>query len=219
VTGHTDTRNRPVRVSYITEQTSHHPPVSAFFVDCPAKGITARGFDQLSAKFTGTSIRVTPGMHNLGIFITLQRRNNEEYQLTHPVAHLGGMLRGSLSVTVADTCFINCPKSRIKVILHYLEENWLGKTQNKVNGVIYSYDPENDSKTRIKDVPEKDVLARLEGCWHDQVNYTLSGSKVGFACPTIIVAYRVQGTPPFDRSQTPLSSPQDHSPGRPSTTK
>ncbi|CAF9923940.1 MAG: hypothetical protein ALECFALPRED_002572 [Alectoria fallacina] len=176
-THHVDTKNKQVRVSYITEQTSHHPPVSAFFIDCPVKGISARGFDQLSAKFTGTSIRVTPGAHNLGIFINLKNRDDEEYQLTHPIAHLGGMLRGSLSVTVADSCFLTCRKTKIKVILHYLEENWLGKTQNKVSGVVYTYDPENDNKTRIKDVPEKDVLARLEGCWHDQIFYTLQGSK------------------------------------------
>lgn len=167
-----------MRVSYLTEQTSHHPPVSAFYVDCPAKGITARGFDQLSAKFTGTSIRVTPGAHNLGIFITVHSRDNEEYQLTHPAAHLGGLIRGSLSVTVADTCFITCPKTKIKVILYYQEESWLGKTQNKVQGVIYTCDPQNDDRTRIRDVPEKDVLARLEGCWTDQVHYTLSDSKV-----------------------------------------
>ena len=142
------------------------------------KGISARGFDQISAKFTGTSIRVTPGVHNLGIFINLKNRDDEEYQLTHPIAHLGGMLRGSLSVTVADSCFLTCRKTKIKVILHYLEENWLGKTQNKVNGVVYNYDPDNDNKTRIKDVPDKDVLARLEGCWHDQISYTLQGSKV-----------------------------------------
>ena len=152
--------------------------MSAFFVDCPVKGISARGFDQISAKFTGTSIRVTPGAHNLGIFINLKNRDDEEYQLTHPIAHLGGMLRGSLSVTVADSCFLTCRKTKTKVILHYLEESWLGKTQNKVNGIVYTYDPENDNKTRIKDVPEKDILARLEGCWHDQIFYTLQGSKV-----------------------------------------
>ena len=173
-------------MSYITEQTSHHPPVSAFFVDCPVKGISARGFDQISAKFTGTSIRVTPGIHNLGIFINLKNRDDEEYQLTHPIAHLGGMLRGSLSVTVADSCFLTCRKTKIKVILHYLEENWLGKTQNKVNGVVYNYDPENDNKTRIKDVPDKDVLARLEGCWHDQIFYTLQGSKVRYPISGIL---------------------------------
>lgn len=84
----------PVKVSYLTEQTSHHPPVSAYYIDCPAKGISAKGFDQLSAKFTGTSIRVIPGAHNMGIFITLHRWDDEQYQLTHPAAYLGGIIRG-----------------------------------------------------------------------------------------------------------------------------
>ena len=154
--------------------------MSAFWVDCPVKGISAYGFDQLSAKFTGTSVRVTPGAHNLGIFINLQHRDNEEYRLTHPTAQLAGLLRGSLSINVADTCFITCPKSRMKVILQYIEEGWLGKAQNKVIGIIFQYDPESDTKSKIKDVPEKDILARLEGCWQDQVQYTVGDSKV---CP------------------------------------
>lgn len=165
---------KPVRVSFLTEQTSHHPPVSAFYVDCPEKGLTARGFDQLSAKFTGTAIKVTPGEHNLGIFIDLQKRDHEQYQLTHPAAHLGGLLRGSLSVTVGDWCFVTCAKTKIKTILHYLEEGWLGKTQNKMEGIIFNYDPENDDKTRIKDVPEKDILVRLTGNWKDKVYYTVA---------------------------------------------
>ena len=160
-------------MSYLTEQTSHHPPVSAFYVDCPARGITARGYDQLSAKFTGTAIRVTPGAHNLGIFINLARRDNEEYQLTHPAAQLGGILRGALSISVADVCFVTCPKTRIKVILHYIEEGWLGRSQNRVQGVIFRYDPNNDKCTRIKDVPSKDILANIDGCWQEQVCYSI----------------------------------------------
>jgi hypothetical protein len=170
----------PVTVSYLTEQTSHHPPVSAFYVDCPEKGITARGFDQISAKFTGTSVRVTPGEHNLGIFITIARRNNEQYQLTHPAANLGGLLRGSLNVTVGDICYVTCPLTKIKTILHYHEEGWLGKTQNKVEGVIFRYDPENDNKTRVKDVPDKDVLARVSGNWKDKLYFSLGPKSVGF---------------------------------------
>lgn len=94
VTGTGTTAGKPVRVYYLTEQTSHHPPVSAFYVDCPEKGISARGFDQLSAKFTGTSVKVVPGNFNEGIFVTLHRWDDEEYQLTHPAAYLGGFLRG-----------------------------------------------------------------------------------------------------------------------------
>ncbi|KAI5308530.1 hypothetical protein KEM55_005484, partial [Ascosphaera atra] len=164
-----------VKVSYLTEQTSHHPPVSAFYIDCPQRGVVARGFDQISAKFTGTSVRVSPGQHNLGIFITLKQRDDEEYRLTHPDAYLGGLLRGALSVSVADTCYITCPRTRIKAILTYLPEGWLGSAQHKIVGVIFKYDPENDDKTKIKEVPEEDVLARIEGCWWGKIYYTLTG--------------------------------------------
>lgn len=61
----------------------------------------------------------------------------------------------------------------MKVILQYLEEGWLGKAQNKVEGVIFTYDPANDNKTKVKDVPESDVLARVEGCWYDKVYYSI----------------------------------------------
>ena len=170
------TKGKVVRVNYITEQTSHHPPVSAYYVDCPDKGISARGFDQLSAKFTGTSVKVTPGTYNEGIFVTLHRWNDETYQLTHPAAFLGGFLRGNLYVTVADTCFISCPRTGLKVILHYLEEGYFGKTQNKVEGVVYKCDVAKDNHTRIKDVSDKDVIGRIDGVWTDKVYFSY-GSK------------------------------------------
>ena len=161
---------------------------------------------------------MTPGNYNLGIFINIKRRDNEEYQLTHPTAYLGGIIRGSLSVTVSDRAFVICPKTRIKAILNYAEESWLGKTQNKVNGVIFNYDPENDNKNRIKDVPEKDVLAKLEGAWHDEVYYTLAGSKVPsppLQAPNIPSNHSHQTGPHAPpRPQTSLPLPQDNSPPR-----
>ncbi|PKS13011.1 hypothetical protein jhhlp_000352 [Lomentospora prolificans] len=162
-----------VRVSYLTEQTSHHPPVSAFYISCPERGLSARGYDQISAKFTGTTIKVSPGEHNMGIFITLDKRDGETYQLTHPAAHLGGFFRGSLSVSVSEVAYITCPQTKLKTILSYVEEGWLGRTTNKVVGVIFNYDPENDDKTRIQDVPEKDILARLGGPWKEKIVLTL----------------------------------------------
>ncbi|RAH71017.1 putative oxysterol binding protein (Orp8) [Aspergillus aculeatinus CBS 121060] len=191
----------PVKVCYLTEQTSHHPPVSAFYIDCPVRGVTARGFDQISAKFTGTSIRVTPGQHNLGIFINIQSRNNEEYQLTHPAAHLGGLLRGALAVTVSDTCYITCAHTRIKVILQYLEEGWIGRAQNRVEGVIFRYDPDSDTITRIKDVPQGDILAKISGSWHGQLFYTLSGSNDANLLIDIAPLFPVAKTLPPDEEQ------------------
>lgn len=172
-----------VRISYLTEQTSHHPPVSAFYVDCPEKGIHARGFDQISAKFTGTSIKVSPGEHNLGIFITLEQRDNETYQLKHPAAHLGGIFRGALSVSVGDMAYITCPQTKLKAILNYYEDGWLRASTNKMEGIIFKYDPENDNKTKIKDVPEQDIVVRLSGAWKDKIQFTL-GPKPFVKPPT-----------------------------------
>jgi hypothetical protein len=170
------TKGKPVKVNYLTEQTSHHPPVSAFYIDCPDKAISARGYDQLSAKFTGTSVRVIPGQYNQGIFITLHNHDDEEYQMTHPAAYLGGFLRGNLHVTVSDTCYVTCPNTRIKVILHYLEEGYFGKTQNKVEGVMYYCDVEKDKISKISDVPEADIIGRIEGNWREKVYFSY-GSK------------------------------------------
>lgn len=52
----------------------------------------------------------------------------------------------------------------------------MGKTQNKVQGVIYRCDVDQDNKTRIKDVPDKDVIGRIEGAWVDKVYFTLGST-------------------------------------------
>jgi len=83
---------------------------------------------------------------------------------------------GTLNISVADTCYVTCPRTGLKVILEYQEEGWLGRSQNKVVGVIFKYDPMSDTTTKIKEVPEKDILARIEGNWQDKVYYTL-GNK------------------------------------------
>lgn len=165
------------RVLCLTEQTSHHPPISAFIIDCPEKGITARGYDQISAKFTGTAVRISPGQHNLGIFITLHNRGDEMYRLTHPVAHLGGLIKGSLSVYVQDACYITCPKTKLKCIINYIADSWIGKPKHRVEGVIYHYDHEDDNIEKIKDVPKDAVRARIEGSWMGKLYYTVPGSS------------------------------------------
>lgn len=203
-----DEEGEELKIAFLTEQTSHHPPVSAFFIDCPDRGIVARGYDQISVKFTGTSVRISPGQHNLGIFVRLRRRDDEEYQLTHPAAHVNGFLKGGLSVSVSDACTITCPRTRIKAILQYLEEGWLSKAQHKVTGVIFRYDPDNDNKSKVKDVPEKDILAKIDGSWHGRVYYTLTGSTERQLLIDLVPLYPAQKNVPPQDIQLPNESRQ-----------
>ena len=95
------------------------------------------GNDQISAHFTGTcilprlfdsshlvAIKVYPGKLNKGIFINLKHHDDEEYNLTHPCAHVTGFisLKFHPYVTVSDACSITCPKTRLKAILKYSDE-------------------------------------------------------------------------------------------------
>ncbi|KAA8894482.1 hypothetical protein FN846DRAFT_912862 [Sphaerosporella brunnea] len=201
------TSQQPARVSFLTEQTSHHPPVSAFYIECPEKGIYANGYDQISAKFTGTSIKVVPGVHNLGIFITLRNRGDEAYRLTHPAAHLGGFLRGTLAIYVEDICYITCAKNKTRCILQYLGDGWLGKAKHRVEGVVYRYDDDTENLERLKDVPTKAILAKISGSWMGQLYYTLStDSKEKHLLIDLEPLFPVQKTCPAPEDQLPNES-------------
>lgn len=67
--------------------------------------MTASGVDQISARVSGTTIRIGPGARNKGIFIRIDGGygEGERYQITHPTAQVNGLLRGSFYATVADS--------------------------------------------------------------------------------------------------------------------
>jgi hypothetical protein len=116
------------RVIYVTEQVSHHPPVSAYFAACPSRCIQMSGVDQISAKVSGTTLRVAPGQYNQGIYLNLTGGpgEGESYHITHPVAYVNGILRGSFYITVGESTIITCTgyKGRrgFRVIIEYKEE-------------------------------------------------------------------------------------------------
>lgn len=130
------------RVVFLNEQTSHHPPISFFRLEArgPKGTVIAVGADQVSAKFTGTStssscawregadeyagVKVFPGPHNKGIFVTLPD-HGEEYQITHPTASVAGLLRGAPYATIMEHCYVTCRGAsgkKLRCIISYIEE-------------------------------------------------------------------------------------------------
>jgi oxysterol-binding protein-related protein 9/10/11 len=121
-----------VRIAFLTEQVSHHPPVSAYYANCPARKIEMLGIDQISARVSGTTVRVGPGELNKGIFVRLTggHGEGETYQITHPVASVNGILRGSFYVTLGDATIITCTGSKsgqnLRAVIEYKEEVYHG---------------------------------------------------------------------------------------------
>lgn len=124
----TDDNNNKLRVVYITEQISHHPPISAYYAVCPARSVELLGIDQIAAKVAGTSLKVFPGAFNKGMYVNLTGGHGagERYRITHPTASVNGILRGSFYVTVSESTIITCTGGRhgqkFRAILEYKEE-------------------------------------------------------------------------------------------------
>lgn len=145
------------RVTFLCEQVSHHPPISSFYCECKESGVQVCGVDQLSAKFTGTNIKIFSGEQNQGIFVKLTENAKcgaagEEYQITHPTASINGMFRGSLWVAISDTLHVTCRDGkrekdngkRLRTIVEYKDESWVMKAKYALEGVVYEWDPENE---------------------------------------------------------------------------
>ncbi|KAF8341886.1 hypothetical protein F5887DRAFT_975443 [Amanita rubescens] len=172
------------RVIYVTEQVSHHPPVSAYFAACPSRCIQMLGVDQISAKVSGTTLRVAPGQYNQGIYLNLTGGfgEGESYHITHPVAYVNGILRGSFYITVGESTIITCTgyKGRrgFRVIIEYKEESWLGKPHFLLEGVIHTvFDGEthHEEWTKVKHVPTARIVAVFDGSWRGKIRWRRVG--------------------------------------------
>ncbi|OMJ18444.1 Oxysterol-binding protein-like protein 1 [Smittium culicis] len=170
-------------VEYITEQVSHHPPVSAYVYRCPQKQIVASGLDHISAKFSGLSATIKSGSWTKGIFLTLGSRDNEEYLCTHADANIVGWLTNSLKLVVTGSIRISCPKNKIAAILDFSEKNWYGKISDVVDGRIFNYNPDTDdiSTWTSKTIPQANkIIATISGQWNAEsfVSFTKNPKPV-----------------------------------------
>ncbi|KAH8926582.1 hypothetical protein BT69DRAFT_1215054, partial [Atractiella rhizophila] len=157
----------------------HHPPISSFWyetvVDEGARRIQAYGIDQISGRFTGTSLKIYPGVKNLGIFVNLPDRG-EEYQITHPVASIVGIVKLSPYVTITEQTSITCRRANsngksLRAITQYLDEGWISRPRFAIKGVIYECNNETEEKWMMKDVPADRIVATFEGSWRTKMTW------------------------------------------------
>lgn len=101
---------------------------------------------------------------------------------------MNGILKGSYYGTMSDVVSVTVrgggPGPKLRTLIEYKEESWLGKPRFALEGVIYrSTEEEGDEYRKIKSVPSDKVVAHLEGNWMRQIRYRMKGEKVSFAGP------------------------------------
>ncbi|EJD03141.1 uncharacterized protein FOMMEDRAFT_146816 [Fomitiporia mediterranea MF3/22] len=188
-----------VRVAFLTEQVSHHPPISTYYATCPTRGVSLMGIDQISARVSGTGVRVAPGALNKGIFMRIDSGpgTGEQYQVTHPTAMVNGLLRGSFYVTVGESTIITCTgiggeekgKERLRAVIEYKEEPWLGTPKFAVEGVIHTYregDEDYKDWIKVKHVPRSATKVYFDGSWRSRVRWRRADASADEEQATLI---------------------------------
>jgi hypothetical protein len=182
----------PVRIAFLTEQVSHHPPVSAYRAECPTRHLTLTGIDQIHAKVTSTmNVRLGPGSLNLGIFVDVgpdaEHGAGERYNVTHPHALVNGLLRGNLWVSMCESTVVTratgADGPMLRAVIEYKDESWLGRAQFALEGIVHTVEPGDEPAlaewTKVKHVPRERVIAELEGSWRGRVRWRRVGALPG----------------------------------------
>ncbi|WRT65257.1 uncharacterized protein IL334_002200 [Kwoniella shivajii] len=87
----------------IVEQVSHHPPITAYYIENKKAGVRLQGHSGQKTSFTGTAINVKQSGHAI---LTVQPRNGgkeEKYLITLPKLRIEGIVWGSPYIELTDT--------------------------------------------------------------------------------------------------------------------
>ncbi|XP_055717178.1 oxysterol-binding protein-related protein 9-like isoform X3 [Salvelinus fontinalis] len=135
-------------VSFVAEQVSHHPPISAFYAECLSKKIQFNAHIWTKSKFLGMSI----GVHNIGQGCVSCLEHDEHYILTFP----NGYGRSILTVPwveLGGECNINCSKTGYSASIVFHTKPFYGGKKHRITAEIF---PPNDKKS----------FCSIEGEWN-----------------------------------------------------
>lgn len=142
------------RSYYIAEQTSHHPPISAFYISNRQDGFSLNCSILAKSKFYGNSTSAI--LEGLATLTLLPR--GENYTMTSPYAHCKGILMGTLSMEIGGKVTIECENTGYKTELEFKLKPFLGGSEytNLVTG-----------KLKLG----KQTLATITGHWDGSMSF------------------------------------------------
>uniref|UniRef100_A0A182QKQ0 Oxysterol-binding protein n=1 Tax=Anopheles farauti TaxID=69004 RepID=A0A182QKQ0_9DIPT len=148
------------QLTFIAEQVSHHPPISAFYAEHYNKKISFAAHVWTKSKFLGLSI----GVHNIGQGTVTLCDLNEEYIVTFP----NGYGRSILTIPwieLGGTITITCPQTGYRADIDFITKPFYGGKKNRIQGEIYG---PNDKKSFVS----------IAGEWSGLMEYKFNdGSK------------------------------------------
>eukprot|EP00795_Rhopilema_esculentum_P004515 gene4515-20767_t len=119
-------------VSFLAEQVSHHPPISAFYAECYNKRICFNSYIWTKSKFLGLSI----GVNMVGEGRTYVLDHDEEYTMTFPSAY-GRSILTVPWVELGGKTEITCAKTGYRADVEFHTKPFYGGKRHRVTAEVF----------------------------------------------------------------------------------
>lgn len=133
----------------VSEQVSHHPPVTAYSIWNKKHGVRLEGYNAQKASF-GKTINVKQVGHAM-LHID---KYNESYLITLPALHIEGLITGSPFVELEKSTYI-VSSSGFTSRIDYSGRGWVSGKKNSFTAVMHPTGK------------EKDIIYTVDGQWTD----------------------------------------------------
>jgi hypothetical protein len=146
-------------VTFIAEQTSHHPPIASFYAECPAKHIQIDGCLWTKSKFLGLSVAV----HMIGDATLTLLDHDERYVMTFPSAY-GRSILGVPWFEMGGKISIDCEKTGYSATIEFLTKPFYNGKKHQIIGSFFG--------------PDKKEFCKIDGEWNGIMYAKYSDTKI-----------------------------------------
>ncbi|RIB03952.1 hypothetical protein C2G38_1989118 [Gigaspora rosea] len=152
---------------FVSEQVSHHPPISAYYYVSPENNLIISGDIRPKSKFLGNSA-ATLMQGESKIFFT--NRPGEVYRITMPNVYARGILFGRMVLELGDNATVRCEKNDLICEIEFRTKGFFTGSYNSIYG-------------KIKRESTGECLYEITGKWSDIMyikNLTTGNKEVLF---------------------------------------
>ncbi|KAM0720802.1 hypothetical protein Q7P37_003087 [Cladosporium fusiforme] len=167
----------------VSEQVSHHPPVTAYSIWNEKHGVRLQGYNAQKASFSRTI-----NVRQVGHAVLHLDAYDEDYLITLPSLHIEGLITGSPYVELNKSSYIigsNGYTSRID----YSGKGWVSGSKNSLSATIFPHGKEKS---------KSDVLYTAEGSWTDK--FVIKNAK-----KEVVEQYNAKTEPKTELKVPPVS--------------
>lgn len=144
----------------VSEQVSHHPPVTAYTIFNKKHGVRLTGYNAQKASFGRTIY-----LKQVGHAILHLDEFNEDYLITLPNLHIEGLITGSPFVELEKSSYI-VSSTGYTARVDYSGKGWVSGSKNSLSAVVFPHGKESS---------KHDVLYTAEGSWTKE--FTIKDAK------------------------------------------